>query len=198
VSALARAVRRSSEASAARGVGDVERCDMCAVAVGERHRHVLDDDRGELLCVCQACTLLFDRDAAGGGHYRLVPETRRRLPAVSAKELGVPVGLAFFVRGADGTVAAHYPSPAGPTRWEVAPEVWRAAVRRCPDLDRLAPGTQALLVNTARGRAEHWLAPIDDCYRLVAVIRQEWRGLSGGGRVWPAVDRFFEELTPVR
>jgi hypothetical protein len=30
------------------------------------------------------------------------------------------------------------------------------------------------------------------------VIRQEWRGLSGGSRVWPAVDRFFEELTAVR
>jgi hypothetical protein len=171
---------------------------MCAAAVGERHRHVLDDDRGELLCVCRACTLLFDRDAAGGGHYRLVPETRRRLPGVSPKDLGVPVGLAFFVRGVDGTVVAHYPSPAGATRWQVEPAVWQAAVRRCPELDRMAAGTQALLVNTARGRAEHWLVPIDDCYRLVAVIRQEWRGLSGGSRVWPAVDRFFEELTPVR
>jgi hypothetical protein len=40
--------------------------------------------------------------------------------------------------------------------------------------------------------------PIDDCYRLVALIRQEWRGLSGGTTVWPAVDRFFTELTPVR
>jgi hypothetical protein len=76
--------------------------------------------------------------------------------------------------------------------------VWREAVRRCPDLDRIAPGTQALLVNAARGRSEHWLVPIDDCYRLVGVIRQEWRGLSGGSRVWPAVDRFFEELTAVR
>jgi hypothetical protein len=107
------------------------------------------------------------------------------------------VGLAFFVRDPGGGVVAHYPSPAGATRWEVEPATWAAMVARCPDLGSLAPRTQALLLNTARGRSEHWLVPVDDCYRLVAVIRQEWRGLSGGSTVWPAVDRFFEELTPV-
>jgi Family of unknown function (DUF5947) len=191
--ALARAVRRGTTTSARQA----ERCDLCAVPVGERHRHLLDEERGELLCTCRACTLLFGRDAAGGGHYRLVPETRRRLAAMSPRELGVPVGLAFFVRGDDGAVAAHYPSPAGATRWDVEPSVWQAVERQCPELGLMAAGTQALLLNTARGRAEHWLVPIDDCYRLVAVIRAEWRGLSGGSTVWPAVDRFFAELTPV-
>lgn len=192
--ALARALRRGAAASQVR---QVERCDLCADPVGERHRHVLDEERGELLCACRACTLLFGREAAGGGRYRLVPESRRRLSALSPRELGVPVGLAFFVRDADGVVTAHYPSPAGATRWEVEPSTWEAMVRRCPDLGELAAGTQALLLDTARGRTEHWLVPIDDCYRLVAVIRQEWRGLSGGSTVWPAVDRFFDELTPV-
>ena len=192
--ALARAVRRGTTASPAR---QVERCDLCAEPVGERHRHVLDEERGELLCTCRACTLLFGREAAGGGHYRLVPETRRRLPALSPRELGVPVGLAFFVRDDEGAVVAHYPSPAGATRWDVEPAVWQAVERRCPELGAMAAGTQALLLNTARGRAEHWLVPIDDCFRLVALIRAEWRGLSGGSTVWPAVDRFFEGLTPV-
>jgi hypothetical protein len=189
--ALARAVRRGTEVSAAR---QVERCDLCATPVDPGHRHVLDEERGELLCTCRACTLLFGREAAGGRHYRLVPETRRRLPELSPGELGVPVGLAFFVRDDGGAVVAHYPSPAGATRWDVEPSTWEAVVRRCPELGAMAAGTQALLLNTARGRAEHWLVPIDDCYRLVAVIRQEWRGLSGGSTVWPAVDRFFEEL----
>ena len=190
--ALARAVRRGTASSAR----EVERCDLCAAPVESRHRHVLDEERGELLCTCRACTLLFGRDAAGGGRYRLVPETRRRLPALSPRELGVPVGLAFFVREDDGVVAS-YPSPAGATRWDVDPAVWAGIVRRCPELADLAPRVQALLLNTARGRGEHWLVPIDDCYRLVAVIRSEWRGLSGGSTVWPAVDTFFEELTPV-
>jgi hypothetical protein len=193
--ALARAVRRGSAASAARVV---ERCELCGVEVPERHRHLLDEERDDLLCTCRACTLLFDREAAGGRHFRLVPETRRRLSAVSPRELGVPVGLAYFVRDGDGGVEAHYPSPAGATRWEVDPATWQEAERRCPDLAGMAPRTQALLVNTARNRSEHWLVPIEDCYRLVALIRREWRGLSGGSTVWPEVDRFFAELRPVR
>src|SRR5690242_21215924 len=31
---------------------------------------------------------------------------------------------------------------------------------------------EALLANTAGGRAEHWIVPIEDCYRLVAIIRR--------------------------
>jgi hypothetical protein len=53
---------------------------------------------------------------------------------------------------------------------------------------------EALLVNRARGRRGQWLAPIDDCYRLVAVIRTRWRGFTGGKEVWAEIERFFEEL----
>ena len=167
---------------------------MCGLAVPEQHRHVLDEQAGELMCTCQACTLLFQRDAAGRGHYQLVPETRLRLADLSPEELGVPVGLAFFVVQRDGSVVANYPSPMGPTRWEVEPDRWAALQRRCPALADMAPGVQALLLDTARGADEHWLVPIDDCYRLVAVIKQEWKGLSGGSTVWPAIRVFFDGL----
>jgi hypothetical protein len=36
--------------------------------------------------------------------------------------------------------------------------------------------------------------PIDECYRLVGLIRLNWRGLSGGSEVWEEVDKFFEQL----
>lgn len=188
--ALRRAIRRRSGGAAA----DVERCDLCNVAVPEQHRHVLDEQRDELMCACQACTLLFQRDAAGRGHYRLVPDQRVRLPELSPQELGVPVGLAFFVLRPDGSVIAHYPSPMGPTRCEVDPEAWQAMQERCTPLQDLTPGVQALLVNTARGAREHWIVPTDDCYRLVALVRREWKGLSGGSQVWPAIERFFVGL----
>jgi hypothetical protein len=71
-------------------------------------------------------------------------------------------------------------------------------VNHCPALGTLAPDVEALLVNTARGAQHHWLVPIDDCLRLVAVVRQTWKGLSGGNQVWPAVERFFAELVPQR
>jgi hypothetical protein len=36
--------------------------------------------------------------------------------------------------------------------------------------------------------------PIDDCYRLVALIRTRWRGLTGGREVWEELARFFDDL----
>jgi len=53
---------------------------------------------------------------------------------------------------------------------------------------------EALLVNRALGARQHWLVPIDDCYRLVALIRTRWRGLTGGREVWEELARFFEDL----
>lgn len=192
--ALERVIRRAS----ARRAEAAEHCDMCSVPVPAWHRHIVDTRSGELMCACQACSLLFDRDAASEGHYRRVPERRVRLAPVSTEALGVPVGLAFFVRRGDGVVVAHYPSPAGPTEWEVDEQAWRDVLDRCPELRSLEPDVEALLVNTARGHEHHWIAPVDDCFRLVAVVRREWKGFSGGSTVWPELDRFFAELKEKR
>ncbi len=69
---------------------------------------------------------------------------------------------------------------------------------RHPELRILEPDMQALLVNTARDQQEHWLVPIDDCFRLFAVVRREWKDLSGGSRVWLEIEQFFAELTEQR
>lgn len=190
---LGRVIRR------ARRHGPVgERCDLCAVELPDQHRHLFDTDHHEIKCVCQACSMLFQQEAASVGHYRLVPRRRIRLPEVSTEALGVPVGLAFFVLRPDGAVDAHYPSPAGPTTWEVDPAAWRDVLACCPQLADMTAEVEALLVNTTRGRREHWLAPIDDCFAVVAMVRREWKGLSGGDRVWQEIDRFFTELTEQR
>jgi Family of unknown function (DUF5947) len=169
-------------------------CELCGRPAPEDHRHLLDVPAEEPRCVCYACSVLFQRDEAGEGHYRLIPERRVRLPAFSPAAVGVPVGLAFFVRRAGGRVVAHYPSPAGATRWEVDPPVWESAVRGTPALTDLTVDVEALLVNTARGRSEAWLVPVDDCYRLVGIVRRSWTGMSGGDVVWTEIERFFEEL----
>ncbi|KJE21604.1 hypothetical protein FF36_04061 [Frankia torreyi] len=178
---------------------DGERCDLCAAPVPSDHRHLLDESNDALLCLCRACALLFDRDAAARGHYRLVPQRRLRVADLDRdgsdpRALGIPVGLAFVIPGDGGEVRARYPSPIGATRWELEPAAWRRLVARAPMLAGLAPRVEALLANTARGRREFWIVPIDDCYRLVAIVRHTWTGLSGGGRVWPAVDDFFAAL----
>ncbi|MGP3975729.1 DUF5947 family protein [Streptomyces sp. 8N114] len=196
--ALARVIRQAAAQRGGRGE-DAERCDLCAAPVpAEQHRHLLDTTADQVLCACWPCSVLFVRDAAGEGHYRLIPQRRERLGPVPTATLGVPVGLAFFVPRTDGSVRAHYPSPAGPTRWEVDPEAWRETVGQCPELATLAVDVEALLVNSVQGRAQHWIVPVDDCFRMVAVVRREWRGLSGGSRVWPEIDRFFAGLTECR
>ncbi|MFF9126994.1 DUF5947 family protein [Streptomyces sp. NPDC014889] len=190
--ALARLIRSSAGASAATA-GEV--CDLCAAPVPEDHRHLYDTAEAEVLCACGPCSVLFAEDGAGGGHHRLVPRRRTRLPRVDTAALGVPVGLVFFVPRADGTVTAEGPSPAGAMRWEVDAAAWRKLATRIPELASMEPEVEALLVNTVQGMDHQWIVPVDDCFRMLAVVRREWRGLSGGGRVWPAVEQFFTELT---
>jgi hypothetical protein len=92
-----------------------ERCELCSLPVAQAHRHMLDVEGGTLLCVCRACSVLFNRGEAGQGRYRLIPERRLRVDGVSPADLGVPVGLAYFVVRPDGTVDAHYPRPCSST-----------------------------------------------------------------------------------
>lgn len=173
--------------------GAAEQCELCSEPLPTEHRHVLDLSDGELRCACRACALLFEREAAGRGHYRLVPQRRVRLDPDDV-DVGVPVGLAFFVVQPDGSVLARYPSPMGATSWDVDEQQWASLLARWPQLAELVPAVEALLVNTSRGKKEHWIVPVDDCYRLVALVREHWTGLSGGHEVWPAVDRFFADL----
>jgi hypothetical protein len=189
--ALARLVR----SSAGRTAAQQQTCEVCAAPVPEEHPHLYDTGEAELRCACGPCSVLFAGEGAGGGRFRLVPRRRVRLRGVGTEALGVPVGLVFFVPHTDGTVTAQGPSPAGAMRWEVDAAAWRRAAAQSPELASVQPEVEALLVNTVRGQDHHWIVPVDDCFRMVALVRRQWRGLSGGGRVWPAVEEFFEQLS---
>ncbi|MFF8991430.1 DUF5947 family protein [Streptomyces sp. NPDC014983] len=190
--ALARVIRSAADRAAASGA---EVCELCAARVAGEHPHLYDTGAAEVRCVCHPCSVLFADGAAGEGRYRLVPRRRVRLAPLDTGVLGVPVGLVFFVPRSDGTVTAQGPSPAGAMRWEVDAAAWRRLAAEVPRLASMAPDVEALLINTVRGLSEHWIVPVDDCFRMTALVRREWRGLSGGGRVWPAVEQFFRDLT---
>jgi uncharacterized protein DUF5947 len=178
----------------------LEECELCGRPIAPEHRHVLDLEDRNLLCACRACALLFDRRAAGGGHWRLVPERRVRLddfrmPDELWDALNIPVDMAFFFNDTSaGRVVAYYPSPMGPTQSALELESWDALEAANDVLRTLEPDVEALLVNRARGQRRQWLVPIEDCYALVAVIRTRWRGFSGGRELWEELDRFYEEL----
>jgi Family of unknown function (DUF5947) len=177
-----------------------ERCDLCGTEIPEEHRHLLDLESRQLLCACQPCSLLFDRAAAGGGHFRLIPD--RRLEVVDFEladadwdELSIPVEMAFFFHSSGSErVQAFYPSPLGATESALDLGAWERIEDTNPVLTQMEPDTEALLVNRARGARRYWLVPIDECYGLVGLIRTRWKGLSGGKEVWTEIDRFFDEL----
>lgn len=180
------------------GAAADQRCGLCGVAIPDDHRHLLAAADDTLRCACRACGLLFEKDAAANGRYQLVPRRRVRLEATGEEDLtdllGVPVGLVFLVPQPGGPVLAHYPSPLGITRSELPGTDWRRLLARWPVLDTMIPRVEAVLLNSVRGARERWLVPVDDCYRLVAVLRQHWKGMSGGREVWPAVGEFFAGL----
>jgi hypothetical protein len=152
------------------------------------------------MCACRKCAVLFDGGAAGGGHFRLVPDRRLKLEDFDLDDaawadLRIPVEMAFFFDSTQAErVAAFYPSPMGATESLLELETWEGRVWANPVLAELAPDVEALLVNRARGARQHWLVPVDDCYELVGVIRTRWKGLSGGTEVWQEIESFFERL----
>jgi hypothetical protein len=114
--------------------------------------------------------------------------------------LMVPIEMAFFYKSTpQGKVLALYPSPAGPTESLLSLDTWTDIAGMNPILNEMEADVSALLVNRvghARGAspAEYYLVPIDECYKLVGLIRTHWRGLSGGTEVWREIGGFFAAL----
>jgi hypothetical protein len=193
-------LRRLAQRAAAETQATLEACELCSEPIPPDHRHLMDLRSRELMCACRACTLLFDRSAAGAGHYRLVPDRRLRLDDLDLsdamwEELRLPVEMAFFFRNsAEGRVTAYYPSPMGPTESLLELAAWEELEAANPVLATLEPDVEALLINRARGARQAWLVPIDECYSLVGLIRTRWRGLTGGQEVWEEIERFFSAL----
>jgi hypothetical protein len=109
--------------------------------------------------------------------------------------LGPPVNLAFFFRrAADGQVVVLYPSPGGATEAPVPLDAWQDLTEANPVLGELEPDVEALLVYRLGAAREYYRLSIDECFRLVGVVRTHWRGLSGDTEVWKELDRYFARL----
>ena len=200
LSALRRFAQAESAKTEAVEAESQERCDLCGEVIPPEHRHLLEVSTREIVCVCRPCSILFDREAASEGRYRLVPDRLLYLEDFAMTDaqwesLRVPVDMAFFFYSTPAEkVVAYYPSPMGPTESLLGLATWEELEAQNPVLAEMNRDVEALLVNRARGASEHYLVPIDECYRLVAVIRTTWRGFSGGREVWDEIGRFFGDL----
>jgi hypothetical protein len=177
-----------------------ERCELCSEPIPPEHRHLLNVSTREIMCACRPCSILFDRKAASEGKYRLIPDRHLFLEDFEMSDaqwesLRIPVDMAFFFYSTPAErVVAFYPSPMGPTESLLKLSAWEELERCNPALNEMERDVEALLVNRVRGAREHFLVPMDECYRLVGLIRMHWRGLSGGREVWEEIERFFEKL----
>jgi len=179
-----------------RAVAADERCDMCSASIPADHRHLLHVEERRIVCTCETCRALF----AGDGPYR--PTGSRtvwldelELPDDLWASFRIPIGLAFFFDSSSaGGVVAFYPSPAGTTESELDLGPWEALVAANPILKGLEPDAEALIVNRLAGARQHAIVPIDECYRLVGLVKVHWEGISGGTQIETAVGGFFAEL----
>ena len=193
-------LRRLAQQRPSAAAEQEEHCELCGAPIPAHHRHVLDLDTRQLLCACRPCSLLFEREAAGGGRFRLVEDRRLRLEQFELSDLTwerlrIPVDMAFLFRSSRfGRVMAFYPSPLGATESRLELSDWQQVEQANPVLSGMQPDVEALLVHRAHGARRYWIVPIEDPYRLVALIRTEWRGLTGGKAVWTEIERFFDEL----
>jgi hypothetical protein len=187
----------------ARAKRPLERCELCSAGLAKEHPHLVEIALRQIVCACDACATLFDGMA--GSKYRRVSRRAQFLANFQMtdgqwEDLLIPINMAFFFRSSvEGRTVTLYPSPAGAVESLLPLDAWTEIVQENAILKQLRPDIEALLVNRVGhahelSRAEYYIAPIDDCYRLVGVIRANWKGLSGGSEVWVEIGRFFSEL----
>lgn len=177
-------------------VAKEEHCDFCSTPIDLRHAHLVERATRRFYCACPQCALLLgagERYAAVRAHTQALREFD-----VSDSEwqaFGIPIDLAFIFHStsAQGPVAI-YPGPAGATESQVSADAWSRFVATKPVLADMAPDVEALLVYRVHGAREYYLVSIDRCYALIGLIRQHWRGLSGGAEAWDAIRTYFQEL----
>ena len=187
---LRRFVRKPSEPA--------EVCEMCALPLPRIHQHLLESEKRQVKCACDACAILFDGNARQ--RYQRIPRDIERLTYFVMDDqewdgLLIPINLAFFVQSsAAKRMVAQYPSPGRRDGIVAGSRVLGRNRQRNPVLRKFEADVEALLVNRVTTPPRYYRAPIDQCFRLVGIIRKNWRGLSGGTEVWSEIDKFFREL----
>jgi hypothetical protein len=181
---------------------DGEHCELCSAEVASEHPHLIEPASRKLLCTCNACAILF---SGMGTKYKRVPRDISVLEDFGLSDaqwegLMIPISIAFFYRSTpDNRMVAFYPSPAGATESLLPLETWNEIAKTNPALQNMEADVEALLVNRVGhvrgfGDPEYYILPIDECFKLVGLIRAHWRGLSGGTEVWHEIGQFFDGL----
>jgi hypothetical protein len=176
----------------------LEECDLCSKRLPAEHPHLIEPFKRQLLCSCEACALLFTERT--DAKYKRIPRDARylndfRMTDAQWEGLQLPIRMVFFFYSTpEQRTVALYPSPAGATESLLGLDSWKEIVESNPVLEKMKPDVEALLVNRIQSEHEYYLAPMDECFKLVGLIRANWRGFSGGAEAWQKIYSFFREL----
>ena len=205
-SALKAFARRSAGTDEAGDQHAETRCDLCAVVIPETHEHLLASSpsarsaSASLRCGCDTCVrVLANKDEWRRVPHRIDVLVDFHLSTAEWESLRLPIDLAFFQKreNQERTIAV-FPSPAGATESTVTEGAWDLLALREPRLNALACDVEALLVNRLPTREGHardaLIVSIDECYRLIGLVRAHWRGIHGGSAIGIEVERFFDDL----
>jgi hypothetical protein len=180
-----------------RGPGVEERCGLCAAPLGPVHPHLVLVETGKLHCSCPGCASVL---GSASGKFRRIEErvlalSDLRMTPEDWKGFAIPVGIAFFVRSTPrGGAVGYYPSPLGPVETAVPALAWEGLLEKNPPLRALEPDVEAFLVRRAADHTEAFVVPLDECYRLTALVRRSWRGFTGGEELSGILQEFFGGL----
>jgi hypothetical protein len=181
-----------------------ERCEFCGARLGSDHAHLIEPATRRIACACDPCAIVSSTEACGS--YRRIPRGVTYIPDFRLSDaqwdsLLIPINIAFFYYSTphERTIAM-YPSPAGATESRLDLSGWNSIVALNPIVAMMGHDVEALLVNRLRQgqstsqECEHYIVPIDECFKLVGLIRSHWRGFSGGDDLWREIGLFFDSL----
>ncbi|MBA2504900.1 MAG: hypothetical protein H0V29_03035, partial [Thermoleophilaceae bacterium] len=168
----------------------------CGRGLVPEHRHLLHLGERRIDCSCETCWSL----QSGNPDYRPVGTRVAWLPDLQMSDeqwagFSIPIGLAFFMKSstADGVVAL-YPSPAGATESELEMGTWESLADSNPVLGEMETDAEGLVVNRLSDPPQYAIAPIDQCYMLVGLVKANWEGISGGTGLEAAIAGYFDDL----
>ena len=157
-----------------------EHCELCGAADRKRSTGTCSTSRREAaLCVPGLLDPVRPRRGAAAAHYRLVPDAPAAPRGLRARRAGlggaahpgrhgVLLPLHAAGSGASPSTRGRWARPSRSLELEA---VARARARRTRCSPSWKRTSRRCWSNRARGATRHWLVPVDECYRLVGLIR---------------------------
>jgi len=173
----------------------MSKCDFCGSGIADEHEHLIDIQKGKVLCACESCSVTESKE-----QIKRVPKRYLYLDSFNMPEevwgvFEIPINLAFFYRSPiKGRTVSVYPSPLGAIEGKSSTIAWNELLELNPILEQIEEDVEALMVNKTMTPNEYYIAPIDECYKLIGLMRSSWKGITGGTAAYEAIKDFFANL----